>query len=584
MRAHVPAAVSREAVTMLLFLEQMQAHWMPWCGLLLGLFAPVSIHAHRREAYLWGEITAYLAAIGLFGLIVWHWQGNDVRFGWAWFVFMVGGLVLAFWWYRFGVPSVDQFKDRLTKRSNLVRVGRTDVRTVAQELPSPRKEYDPRRFHRAGNYFLGMDSAGKPIYWGGVLPHTCIAGTSGAGKGRKLQDLSAQSILNGEALFYLDPKDDEWGPHALFAACQEHAAAYHYLRLLPESSVQINLLEGAKAWEIEELFHAALGLADVGAGSDFYRAKDRHAAHEAAAIAACERMTIAQLYQRMATDEYWQEESPGFLGKLGELAQVDAINAKCGAFSISDVIAHGGGVYVVGSMTLQGVKRAQQMIFVRVQQIATARDRMEGKQRTVSVIADEAKYHISRPVLQGLGASRDKGMRVVLAFQSFTDLKDCPDDLNPDMVVGAIVENTPCKLIYRLEDPDTADWLARKSGVVLVDDQARTLEKNIALAETALAERTIRQGEHFLFDTNKLMNLPAGWSVLFGQGVAQACYISAYRVTKSLVAITPMAATVAQAEAEGDFSESVRAVPLPLPKVGGKNSSGHTDDDFFSLE
>jgi hypothetical protein len=405
-----------------------------------------------------------------------------------------------------------------------------------------------------------------------------------AGKGRKLQDLAAQSILNGEALFYLDPKDDEWGPHALFAACQEHGAAYHYLRLLPESAIQINLLEGAKAWEIEELFQAALGLADVGAGSDFYRVKDRHAAHEAAAIAASEQLTIDQVYQRMAADEYWQEESPGFLGKLGELAQVDAINAKHGAFSINDVVASGGGVYVVGSMTLQAVKRAQQMIFVRVQQIVTARDRMKGKQRTVCVIADEAKYHISRPVLQGLGASRDKGMRVVLAFQSFTDLKDCPDDLNPDMVVGAIVENTPCKLIYRLEDPDTADWLARKSGVVLVDDQARTLEKNIALAETALAERTIRQGEHFLFDTNKLMNLPAGWSVLFGQGVAQACYVSAYRVTKTIEATTPMVAPVSRAEAESNLSESVDAVPLELPKVVGKKRSGHADDDFFSLE
>jgi len=205
----------------------------------------------------------------------------------------------------------------------------------------------------------------------------------------------------------------------------------------------------------------------------------------------------------------------------------------------------------------------------------------------VCVIADEAKYHISRPVLQGLGASRDKGMRVVLAFQSFQDLKDCPDDLNPDMVIGAIVENTPCKLIYRLEDPDTADWLARKSGVVLVDDEARTLEKNIALSETTFGERTIRQAEHFLFDSNKLMNLPSGWSVLFGRGVARACYVSPYRVTKSTEAITPTAAPVSQEESEINSLESAEAVPSMMVRTGGKKRGGGgvaADNDFFSLE
>lgn len=555
---------------------------MPLSGILFGLFTPVSIHAHRREAYLWGEVTAYLAATGVVGLALWWQQSERTSLAWDWTLCAVCGAALAFGWYRNGVQLMDQMKDHMTKRSGLARLGRTDVRTVAQELPASREQYDPRLLHRRDHFFLGLDITGQPIHWTGVFPHTCIAGTSGSGKGRKLQDLAAQSILNGEALFYLDPKDDEWGPHALFTACRENGAGYHYLRLLPESPIQINLLAGAKAWEIEELFHAALGLADTGAGSDFYRVKDRHAAREAATMAASEQLTTAQVYQRMANDEYWQEESPGFLGKLGELAQVNAINAKTGAFSLADVIANGGGVYVVGSMTLQAVKRAQQMIFVRVQQIATARDRMLGKQRTVCVIADEAKYHISRPVLQGLGASRDKGMRVVLAFQSFMDLKDCPDDLNPDMVVGAIIENTPCKLIYRLEDPDTADWLARKSGMVLVDDETRVLEKNMVLSETTQGERSIRQGERCLFDTNKLMNLPAGWSVLFGQGVAQACYVSPYRVTKCIEAITPTAApTPDSANAVSDEVEAVPPTPIPVVR---KKRGGIADDDFFSLE
>lgn len=567
---------------MLRFLASLGDFLMPWSGVFFGFFTPVSISAHRREAYVLGEVTAYIAASGVLGMAVWWQMGGIHGQAWAWLFCACGGAALAFLWYRNGVPMLDEIKDRLTKRSGLARIGRTDVRTVAAELPLPRKEYDPRQFHRIDDFFLGTDGAGQPVYWGRSLPHMSISGTSGSGKGRKLQDLAAQSILNGEALFYLDPKDDEWGAHALFTACREHSASYHYLRLLPESPPQINLLAGAKSWQIEEMFHATFGLSDTGSGADFYRAKDRAAAHATSNIAAIEQITIAQVYERMAADEYWLEEAPGFMGKLAELAQVDAINATSGVYTIEDVIQHGGGLYVVGSMTLQAVKRAQQMIFVRIQQIATARDRMLGEHRTVCVIADEAKYHISRPVLQGLGASRDKGMRVVLAFQSFVDLKDCPADMNPDMVIGSVTENTPCKLTYRIEDPDTAEWLAKKTGIVLVDDQTRVLEKNIALSEIAQTERSIRQSETFLFDTNKLMNLPAGWGVLFGCGVAKACYVSAYRVTKSIDAITPTAAQVPESDSALPPVLEV-ASSTPAQVVKKKRGSGF-DDDFFRME
>lgn len=554
---------------------------MPWSGVLTGLFGPVSINAHRRQAFIWGEIAAYLAGTGLLAVALWWWlDGRPLRL-WSWFLCLTIGLVLAFWWYRQGVQLADAAKARLTRRSGLARVGRTDVRTVSRELPDVRKEYDPRRYYRDGDFFLGVDIQGKPVYMGVGLPHTSISGTSGAGKGRKLQDLAAQSVRNREAVFYLDPKDDEWGPHALYAACAEAGSTYSYLRLLPESPPQIDVLAGAKDWEIEELFNAAFGLGDVGSGADFYRAKDRRAAREAAQRAAAQGLTVAQVYEQMASDVYWQEEAPGFLSKLGELAQVDAVNATAGAFRLADVVADGGAVYVVGSMTLQAVKRAQQMIFVRVQQIATARDRIDVKPRTVCVIADEAKYHVSRPVLQGLGASRDKGMRVVLAFQSFDDLKDCPDDLNPEMVVGAIVENTPCKLIYRLEDPATAEWLAKKSGTVLVDDETRHLDKNLALSETTIGERSIRQAEHYLFDTNKLMNLPAGWCVCFGKGIAQALYVSPYRVAKCREAITPVVGAVAQTAKP----EQVDTVPmLGHLQAAPSKKSGRVDNDFFSME
>lgn len=548
---------------------------MPWAGFMASSCTLGAIATYRTEAYLRSEILAYLAGIGWLSLLIWL---LDDKSQWMicvqWCGYFVLGKILVLWWYRHGTQFADRLRSRLTLQSTLVREGRTDVRTVATLLPPPQQEYDPRDYFSHGQFFLGLDQDGQAIYWRERFPHVMVAGTSGSGKGRKLQDLSAQALANGEALVYLDPKDDEWGPHALYAACQAAQQTYHFLSLLPESPAQINIVSGAKAWEIEELLTVALDLGDKGKGSDFYKAKDRAAARHAAELAATAGLTLAEVYRRMAQDDYWRQESPGFLDKLGELAGLKAIHATGGGVSLACLIHDGGALYVVGSMTIQAVRRAQQMIFVRIQQIASARNRMAGALRIVNVIADEAKYHVSRPILQGLGASRDKGMRVVLAFQSFMDLRDCPADMDPDAVVGAVVENTPVKLIYRLEDPDTADWLARKSGTILVDDETRQLGRNVVLTEITENGRSVRQAEHFLIDSNKLTNLPAGWAVLYGHGLAQPCYISPYRIEKRAEAIAIQAA-------ESRTSDVGEVLTDPIEKRPRKSTR---DSSFFAME
>lgn len=559
---------------------------MPWSGMLTGLFSLGAFKAFKADEQIRAELLFYLSATGIVGIFSWLMLPDSTRLnGPICIAFMIFGLIFSWWWYRTGIQLLDKLKSRLTRRSQLAREGRTDVRTVASLLPKSQQEYDPRKYYSPDGFFMGLSTTGNPIYWSGKLPHVAIAGTSGSGKGRKLQDLAAQSIAKNEALVYLDPKDDEWGAHALFSACMEAAKPYHFLRLHPDSPAQFNLLSDASAWEIEELFNAAFDLGGKGKGSDFFKTKDRNAAAIAAKIAAERNLTLSELYFVMAADKALVKDAPGFMDTLREIARIEAVNAKSGELSLAKLIEEGGGLYVVGSMTLQSIRRLQQMIFVRVQQIASARDRMAGPLRTVCVIADEAKYHISRPILQGLGASRDKGMRVVLAFQSFLDLRDCPDDMDSDMVVGAIFENTPCKLIYRIEDPVTARLLAEKSGIILIDDESRQLERNVALTETTDGERTIRQAEHFLIDTNKIMNLPPGWAVLYGQGLAQLCYVSPYRVEKNLAAITPTPANAVPSSTEtAQSSSDVRDQRLWSWSSAEKQRKPSHDDNFFSLD
>lgn len=563
-------------------------HWlMPWCGILTGFFGVLAFDGMKQEKPFRSELFAYLSFVGLVGLILWwffpqltgiagHWIDRPFWHGALWPVFALVGAAAGIWFFRNYAQLLDRIKEKFTLKTPLSRDSRTDVRSVNQVLPTAAKEFNPRDYYLHGRFFMGLGEDKQPRYWSGSLPHVSIVGTTGGGKGRKLQDLAAQSVANGEALTYLDPKDDEWGPHALFDACSRAGVPYFFVRLLPENPPQMNLLEGAKAWEIEELFHASFDLGDRGKGSDFFKAKDRSAAAFAAKQAAERGLTFAELYAEMDAEKYWRDEAPGFLGKLREIADVAAINAKKG-ISLDGLIRNGGGLYVVGSMTLQPVKRAQQMLFVRIQQICTARDRLAGPNRVVTVIADEAKYHISRPILQGLGASRDKGMRVVLAYQSFEDLKDCPDDLNPDAVRGAFIENTPCKMVYRVDDPDTADWLARKSGVTLVDDETRHVVKNLALSETADERRAIRQAESFLFDTNKIQNLPKGWAILFGNGLAELCHVSAYPCEKTRDAVVPVEAMVSQVDERQDNAPILADAKAPRKK------KDRVTDDVFQL-
>nr|AKN40739.1 hypothetical protein [Vibrio tasmaniensis] len=144
------------------------------------------------------------------------------------------------------------------------------------------------------------------------------------------------------------------------------------------------------------------------------------------------------------------------------------------------------------------------------------------------------KYHISKAAMEGLGAARDKGIHMLLAHQSVADLRDCPADLNSDAVVGAVVENTKIKLVYKLQDPETAEWVAKMSGTILVDDESRTVELNAALTETVEGRRNIRLAERYFVDTNMLLNLPPFVSYIFtATEVPKPSLISPIKVKKS---------------------------------------------------
>lgn len=444
-------------------------------------------------------------------------------------LFLVGGLSTYFLWLREGQPWWDARTEQLTKKTRLERNQKTDVRNIQDFLPEPAGQYDPTKYFKSEGYFLGLGKDNKPVYFKeDRLPHVQVNGFSGSGKSIFLSILSAQCLLKGQAVIYLDPKLDEFAPHSMAEAARRAGVPFVLLNL-NTLCPQINMFEGTTIGQRKELWEGGFALTEKGGAADFYSIDDREAADKCASEYV-EGDTPASLFNRFNTE--FSVIAKKFNGLLREMAKLPSVNAKSG-IDLRKIIQDGGAVYIIGSMRNTAVVRMQRMLLIKIIQLCEERDRTISKPRPVVAFLDEAKYHISKPFMEGLGAARDKGLSVVVAHQSLQDLRDCPADLNADAVQGAVMENCRLKLVYKAEDPKTAKWLAEKSGRIQVDDEMRRVSRNAAMSEVIDDQRTIRQAERFLIDENMIMNLAYGQAVVFGNGLPDFVSTSPIPVEKN---------------------------------------------------
>ncbi|HBC9216601.1 TPA: type IV secretion system DNA-binding domain-containing protein [Citrobacter freundii] len=551
-------------LVLLAFVQQQQLILALLAGLTMPFFASMKSD-ERQKAPLWKKLiiafsllcflSGTLAPV-IIGSFQWLYKirptsDNTVL---AWSVriaFTVTGIIFHIMLRRVFTPELDRIKKRLVKKTTLERELRTDVRTVKSLLPET-LHYNPLDYIDLNKgIFTGMDRENEPMY----LPlkewqkqHADIIGTTGAGKGVATGILLYQSILAGEGVFVMDPKDDEWAPHLYRKACEDAGKPFALIDLRKQQ-YQLNLIEEITADELEELFVAGFSLAEKGQESDFYRIDDRKAARMAAQFVSDNpSATLRDVYN----GDYVQsiaEKIKAFFGKIEELALLNAINSPEG-FSLKQMFDEGGCCYVIGSMRNSKIITAQRMLLVRLYQLAERRDRVTDVPRPIAIYLSELKYHLSRPALEGLGAARDKGVHIIMDHQSIADLKDCPADLKGDAVVGAVVENAKFKLVYRVMDPDTAEWVARMSGTILVDDELRKAKTDNMLTETIDSERTIRQAERFFIDSNMILNLPDFVSFIFTtKTLPSASLISPIKVRKRQLKIFLVSPDIAAAAA-----------------------------------
>jgi type IV secretory pathway TraG/TraD family ATPase VirD4 len=483
----------------------------------------------------------------------------------AWAFFFSFGLGLAFYWLRVWVPRLNSVTARFTKKSDLERNRRTDVREISKFLPAEIGGYDPQRFidDKGLGLFIGLDEKKKPVfidYKESRIQHMLLTGRTRSGKGVAAQIIIPQQIARGEYVVVLDPKVDNWMPHAFRDACLKAGKPYHFLDLRQSAPAQCNPFLGCDAETLENMLVGGFSLTEKGEAADFYRLADRKAARQCAQLLAdYPGMTARDALAALGED--WIESAPAFHAYMQEMADLRAVNAVSGGIDIAAGEQTGGCLYVVGDMINPRIIRMQRMILLRLLFLAKNRKVIDSEPRTISVFADEFKVHISRPFMTSLGASAGWGLHCILAFQSLQDLADCPADLDKDMVRGAVMENCAVQLSYAIKDPDTALWLSTATGTILVDDETRTIKKNIAAAETVDKERRVSMAERPLVDTNMFMNLPKSCGVLAMPGtLARFCYTSPPKTTRSEAAITPTPAQGSTA-VTGAASIDVQSTP-----------------------
>lgn len=523
-----------------------------WLGLLSSAFpigGNMEDDATAKPVAIGASFLASLPGMAYF-VTPWliHRAGVDIApapFGWflLWLGCAAGGLAAAFWWLRHGVSGFERLGKKLTKRSSLERNRRTDVREIDKFLPAEIGSFDPLKFidERKG-MFVGLNEDKRPVYipyedW--KLSHVLLSGRTRSGKGVAAQILLTQAIRRKEFVVILDPKADAWMPHIFKREAEACGQPYHFLDLRQGTHPQIDLFQGCDEETVENMLVGALSLAEKGEAADFYRLKDRRAARETARHVAdnpgaTPRAILAEFGQ------HWQGEADGFAAAMQEMAELPAVNRDDGHGIDLDALERTGGcLYVVGDMGNTRIVRMQRMLLVRLMMLAKKRDYLR-QEHTITVFADEFKTQISKPFMTSLGAAAGWGMHCILAFQSLQDLADVPADLDKDAVRGAVMENCAVQLSYRIKDPETAEWLAASTGTILVDDEIRKVEKNLALTETVDKQRSIRQAERYFVDTNMLMNMPKGCGLLVGAGkLPSFCYTSPVKVERGEAAITP---------------------------------------------
>ncbi|MET0014366.1 MAG: hypothetical protein ABW088_11990 [Sedimenticola sp.] len=463
---------------------------------------------------------------------------------WLFLGFIIGfslGRAGHYWVGRNLEPRISMYLHRKTRKAD-TGDRLTDVRNIEQHLPKSRPVNIYEMFARARSvkgYYFGIDSDGKPVFVSQKhlkSTHVLAMGASGLGKGIQLQILLAQAIQQKEAIFFFDPKRDEWLASLLAQAAELEGLIFIHIDFKADIP-HINPLKNISADDLFELLVTAFDLSRKGEAADYYRLADRKAAWQLSRAADHGPVCFSWLFDHIHDylDDELLESAKGFINQLEELSRVRSICTFEGP-DISDILETGGVFHFSGAMRGEVIISLQKLVALRMIQIVENRTSKQNKH--VFGVFDEFRFIGSDQTVKAQATARDKQCTLFLSVQTRDDVLSIP---GVDGKEAKSVVETNCRLkwIYRMDDLDSATWAAGLTGKMLAEKERTAILRNELGSETSTGDRFTDQTERFYIDENMIQNLPNGCALMIGDGRAKLVFATPIPTEKRKFNPTP---------------------------------------------
>ena len=475
----------------------------------------------------------------------------------SYWLFPLGwGLVrslIRFYLLRYLRPGFSNFtkKIRMNQATDML----SDIRQ--EKIKFTAKQFNPQDYYRDNQIFMGLNEFEQPIYisradWNEM--NCQVIGPTRAGKGVEFGNLIAQEILQGHAVFYIDPKGDKFIPHIMADFAKKTGRAFYYYNLNDSTTYEKNPGEwapfvGGDIRARRARLLTAFGLDFAGTDADFHKGREKRIIDELLLKTEGRLPLMLKEFKENPELETLAQRS---LDMLLQWSKVKSFSPKKGrGLSIEKSLLNNAVVYVKGSLDDEIVKQATRVMIMEI--VQEIKRLYSIRKSHVSLYMDEVRFRISNPLVDALATILGFDAKVILAYQAKNDVRNLQDkSLNAESIAQSINVNCQLKLIYGSQDPDTNEWVESMSGerVKIITRSEQTKVGTLG-EETWEKHRMLGQDIEALITSNMMLSLKQRVGVLFQpREMAQIIY-TCYVPTQMLHDLTQ--------------SQVVRAYTLPSP-------------------
>lgn len=507
-------------------------------GSLLSM-TPLSIdkdHQFHTVVTVWVRriiiiMAVFMIAIPFFIYLGFDVENKDKGALWSWYLDLtkrsltlviltaIIGMLLRFSFTRYVAPAYSAFLKSI--RVNQTEDVQTDIRDEAGKVKA--KDFLPEKYFKDDEVFLGLDENDQPLYvplstWREV--NMQVIGATRYGKGVIFGALMHQSIMRGDSVFYIDPKDDKFAAHVMLQACKKAGRKFVYLSLNDDEAGSWMPFAGGSATDAFSRMETAFGLKLTGEAGDFYKTQ------EVKLLQAAFRKTrdVKKLFDAL--------DGSDALRVVAELQKWKSVNSfvenkKRRSFDIDRAILEDAVVYVKGSMHSEVIRVATKLFIIEL--VQSAKRLFKERQTHLSIYVDEVSFLASQELARAMATMLGFNVNFALAYQAPNDIVNADDKtIDGNAISQSINVNSQLKAIYGGKNFEVAEWVADLTGIITkqVSKLEKTEIKDLG-GEVWDKGRSVGTVEENLINTNMVLSLEPRVCVLIRpRELANLCYTS----------------------------------------------------------